>query len=100
MPFALNFQLFLALTLLVPFISAAPVNRPSTSKLERRNLIGNNVGVIDIASQNSANNNGNTAGSASHSSGTQNTAQQLTTDAQSIDVIKNIEVLENPLIIV
>ncbi|KXN65553.1 hypothetical protein CONCODRAFT_12829 [Conidiobolus coronatus NRRL 28638] len=61
------------------------------------NLIGNNLEVIGLASQNQANNNGNTAGSASHSSGTQNVAQQNVADQQSIDVLKNIDVAENPL---
>jgi hypothetical protein len=83
---------FFALSmLLVSMISAAPADP---------NLIGNNVGVIDLASQNSANSNGNTAGSASHSSGTQNVAQQNVADQQSIDVLKNIDVAKDALVLV
>ncbi|MFI5534186.1 hypothetical protein ACIA8O_37190 [Kitasatospora sp. NPDC051853] len=53
-----------------------------------------------IHSQNQANNNGNTTGSVSHSSNTQNVAQQNVTDQQSIDVIKNVDALEDPLVLV
>ncbi len=56
--------------------------------------------MIGIASQNSVVNNGNGGGSASHSENTQNSAQQVVTDAQSIDVLKNLDVLEKPLILV
>ncbi|KAF9553994.1 hypothetical protein CPC08DRAFT_767096 [Agrocybe pediades] len=66
----------------------------------RRNLIGDQLNVIGLASQNSAVNNGNTGESASHGTNTGNTAQQVVTDAQSIDVAKNVDVLKNPLILV
>ncbi|MGW7296688.1 hypothetical protein [Streptomyces sp. NPDC054829] len=61
------------------------------------NLIGSQLEVIDLASQNSALNNGNTGGSVNHSESTQNSAQQIVTDAQSIDVLKNTDALEKPL---
>ncbi|WP_261720505.1 hypothetical protein [Streptomyces sp. FZ201] len=63
-------------------------------------LIGSQLEMIGIASQNSVVNNGNGGGSASHSENTQNSAQQVVTDAQSIDVLKNLDVLEKPLILV
>ncbi|MES9805618.1 MULTISPECIES: hypothetical protein [Streptomyces] len=63
-------------------------------------LIGSQLGVIDLASQNSAVNNGNTGGAVSHSENSQNSAQQVITDAQSVDVLKNVDVLEKPLILV
>ncbi|KXN65550.1 hypothetical protein CONCODRAFT_12826 [Conidiobolus coronatus NRRL 28638] len=81
-------SIFAVSMLLVSMTSGAPV---------APNAIGNNLQVIGLASQNSANNNGNTSGSASHSSGTQNVAQQIVADQQSIDVLKNIDVAENPL---
>ncbi|MGA5234205.1 hypothetical protein ACPCAI_03815 [Streptomyces cinereoruber] len=45
-------------------------------------------------------NNGNTGGAVSHSENSQNSAQQVITDAQSVDVLKNVDVLEKPLILV
>ncbi|KAG0044596.1 hypothetical protein BGZ90_008730, partial [Linnemannia elongata] len=57
------------LTLLLALLTIA-----STSPIP--NLIGDNLGVINLASQNQAINNGHTAGAASHSSSTQNVAQQ------------------------
>ncbi|WP_225804585.1 hypothetical protein [Streptomyces sp. NK15101] len=62
-------------------------------------LIGHQLGVLDLASQNSAMNNGNTGEAVSHSQNTQNSAQQDVTDAQAIDVLKNVDVLEKPLIL-
>ncbi|WP_434443539.1 hypothetical protein [Lentzea sp. E54] len=78
---------------------ASVASTANASPATPRNLIGNELGVINLASQNSAINNGNTDGSVSHSENTQNAAQQIVTDAQSIDVLKNIDVLEKPLIL-
>ncbi|MBB1245103.1 hypothetical protein GL263_16220 [Streptomyces durbertensis] len=63
-------------------------------------LIGSHVGVIGLASQNSAVNNGNIGGGISHAENAHNSAQQVVTDAQAIDVAKNVEVLEKPLVLV
>ncbi|PPQ83117.1 hypothetical protein CVT24_012206 [Panaeolus cyanescens] len=63
------------------------------------NLIGNQLGVINLASQNSAVNNGNIGGSVSHSENTQNSAQQIVTDAQAVDVLKNTDVQGHALIL-
>ncbi|KAH6908146.1 hypothetical protein BKA70DRAFT_1222940 [Coprinopsis sp. MPI-PUGE-AT-0042] len=70
-------------------VVASPVPAP--------NLVGNQLGVIGLASQNSAVNNGNTGGSVSHSANVQNTAQQIVTDAQSIGILKNINIAEMAL---
>jgi hypothetical protein len=64
------------------------------------NLIGNGIQGIGLASQNQAINNGNTAETASKSQGTGNVAQQATSDNSSIDVIKNLQAFENPLVLV
>lgn len=63
-------------------------------------LVGSELGVIGLVGQNSAVHHGNTAGSAGHSANSQNAAQQVVTDAQSVDVLKNAEVLEKPLVLV
>nr|WSS66251.1 hypothetical protein OG284_36020 [Streptomyces sp. NBC_01177] len=63
-------------------------------------LIGSQLGVIGLDSQNSAVNNGNTGEAVSHSVNSQNSAQQVVTDAQSIDIAKHVDVLEKPLILV
>ncbi|MFE9259167.1 hypothetical protein [Streptomyces sp. NPDC006879] len=63
-------------------------------------LVGHQLGAIDLASQNSGVNNGNTGGSVSHAQNGQNSAQQIVTDAQSIDVLKNVDLLKKPLILV
>ncbi|MEV6717367.1 hypothetical protein AB0M48_35650 [Lentzea sp. NPDC051208] len=79
---------------------ASVASTANASTATPRNLIGNQLGVIDIASQNSGVDNGNTDGSTSHSTNLQNSAQQIVTDAQSIDVVADIEVLEKPLVLV
>jgi hypothetical protein len=67
-------------------VNAVPIAAP--------NLIGAELGVIDIASQNSAVNNGNVGVNVSHSlPGYSNTAQNIVVDAQSIDTLKNVDVL-------
>ncbi|WP_282697162.1 hypothetical protein [Streptomyces sp. CC208A] len=63
-------------------------------------LMGSELGVLGLAGQNSAVNNGNTAGAVSHSENTQNSAQQVVTDAQAVDVLKDVDALERPLILV
>ncbi|KAK6539651.1 hypothetical protein TWF694_009857 [Orbilia ellipsospora] len=65
----------------------------------KRNLIGNQVEVIGLASQNSGQNNGNTGGAINHSQNSQNTAQQIVTDAQAIEIAKTLSALNNPLVI-
>ncbi|KAF9038216.1 hypothetical protein BJ165DRAFT_1501268, partial [Panaeolus papilionaceus] len=85
---SISIRLFVALLCLVP------------AALARPNLIGDQLQVIGLASQNSAINNGNTGGAISHSANTGNAAQNIVTDAQSIDVLSNIDVLKKPLVIV
>ncbi|MCM1976487.1 hypothetical protein [Streptomyces sp. G1] len=60
-------------------------------------LIGSQLEVIGLASQNSA---VPTGESISHPENSQNSAHQAITDAQAIDALKNVDVMEKPLILV
>ncbi|MCX4920224.1 hypothetical protein [Streptomyces sp. NBC_00687] len=80
------------------FAAFAAAN-PAFAAPEPGGLIGDQLGVIDVASQNSGVNNGNHQGTASHSQNTQNSAQQIVTDAQSIEVLKEVQTAEKPLIL-
>ncbi|PWS45688.1 hypothetical protein DKT74_08730 [Streptomyces sp. ZEA17I] len=84
----------------VTAIASLTAASPAVADPTPGGLIGSQLGVIDLASQNSAVNNGNTGEAVSHSENTQNSAQQVVTDAQSIDLLKDVDVLEKPLILV
>ncbi|MEU4800435.1 hypothetical protein [Streptomyces sp. NPDC023327] len=82
----------------VAAIASLAAASPALADPTPGSLIGGQLGVLDLASQNSAVNNGNTGGAVNHSENTQNSAQQVVTDAQAIDVLKNV--LEKPLVLV
>jgi hypothetical protein len=71
---------------LVSMTSAAPIAPV---------LVGNNVGLINVAAQNLNNNIGNQQAAANHSQGVQNNAQQNNSDQSAVEIIKDVNVLNN-----
>ncbi len=62
-------------------------------------LIGDGVEVLGIGSENVGQNNGNSGQANSHNNGNGNSAQQAFTDNSAVNVLQNLDVTENPLVI-
>jgi hypothetical protein len=63
------------------------------------NVIGENLSLAQIASQQAGVNSGNQQSTSNHGSNNGNNAQQGVSDNQDIDVIKNIAGVNSPLLI-